>query len=67
MSDLRLIVNMGKFQVVDVTKGAMGTNFTLRLPAGVKITADLPVRADVRVGDLLTLYTEVLAEGGTIQ
>lgn len=59
---LRLIVNLGKYQVERVERGAFGTAFTLALPNNVKIHADLPYYADVRVGDWHTLYTEVLAD-----
>jgi len=58
---LRLIVNLGKYQVVKVDKGTLGTSFTLALPNNVTIRADLPYPADVRIGDLLTIYTEVLS------
>lgn len=59
---LRLIVNLGKYQVEKVERGALGTHFVIALPNNVKIKADLPYRADIRVGDLLTLYTEVLTD-----
>jgi hypothetical protein len=60
---LRLIVNLGKYQVVNVSKGAIGTKFTLAMPNNLKLTADLPYHgADIKIGDLLTLYTEVLVD-----
>ena len=59
---VRLLVQFGKFPVVSVNKGSFGTEFTLSMPGGVKIKADLGIRADVRVGDHLTLFTEVLAD-----
>jgi hypothetical protein len=59
---LRLIVNLGKYQVTSISRGAIGTKFTLALPKNVKLTADMPVSADVRIGDMLTLYTEVLVD-----
>ena len=58
---LRLIVNLGKYQVVKVDKGTLGTSFVLALPNNVTIKADLPYQADIRTGDRLTLYTEVLS------
>jgi hypothetical protein len=58
---VRLIVNLGKYQVTNVDLGDWGTSFILQLPNSVKIKADFPYRADVKVGDILTLYTEVLA------
>jgi hypothetical protein len=59
---LRFVLVLGKFQVLKVEKGALGTKFSLNLGSGVTITADTAVKADVRPGDLLTLYTEVLAD-----
>lgn len=58
----RLICNLGKYQVVKVEKGLTGTHFVLQLPNNVKMQADLPLIADIQVGDILTLYTEVLAD-----
>jgi len=58
---MRLIVNLGKYQIVKVDKGMIGTSFTIALPNNVTIRADLPYQADVHIGDVLTLYTEVLA------
>ena len=59
---MRLIVNLGKYQIVNVIKGTWGVKFTIQLPNNVKLIADLPVPADIRVGDIQTLYTEVLAD-----
>jgi hypothetical protein len=58
---VRLKVIFGKFPVVAVDQGYLGVRFTLQMPGG-KIISDLAVQADVRVGDLLTVYTEVLAD-----
>ena len=55
----RLICNLGKYPVINVIRGSLGTRFTIRLPNGVTLTPDLPLRADINVGDVLTLYTEV--------
>lgn len=57
---LRFKVALGKFQVTAVSLGLTGTRFTIQLPNSVTMTIDAPLRADVRVGDMLTLYTEVL-------
>ena len=59
---LRLIVNLGKYRVTKVDKGSLGTSFTIALPNNVTLKADLPYHADVRIGDIQTLYTEVLAD-----
>lgn len=59
---LRLRLILGKFQVVDIQKGLTGLVMFIQLAGGVKMKVDMPFRADVRVGDLLTFYTEVLAD-----
>lgn len=59
---MRLRLVLGKFQVSKVDKGLAGLAMTIDLGGGVKIRCDIPVSADVRVGDLLTFYTEVLAD-----
>jgi len=66
-NSFRLIANLGKHRVIRVNRGATGTQFTIALMNGNKetsatLTADLPIRADVRVGDLLTITTEILAD-----
>lgn len=60
----RLIANLGRIQVVRVDKGLSGTKFTVQFvnDTRLKFTAELPIVADIQVGDLLTLYTEVLAD-----
>ena len=58
---VRLVANLGIYTVIKVEQGTLGTRFTIALPNNVTLTADLPYRADVRIGDRLTLYTEVLA------
>lgn len=62
MQDLRLRLILGKYPVTRVEKGLTGLLMEIALPGGMKILCDLPVTADVRLGDLLTLYTEVLAD-----
>lgn len=59
---MRIICNLGKVQVTDVEKGQMGTRFVFQLPGNVKIRAEMPIVVDVKIGDILTLYTEVLAD-----
>jgi hypothetical protein len=51
---------LGKFPVLAVQRSTNGFRFSLQLP-GVKLILEVPPSADVREGDLLTLYTEVLA------
>jgi hypothetical protein len=58
---LRLRLVLGKFQVKAISKGLTGTRFAIDLGNSVTITIDAPVQADIRLGDLLTLYTEVLS------
>ena len=58
---MRLRLILGKYRVTKVAKDALGILFVLDLTNSVRITFDsIPPYADVREGDLLTLYTEVL-------
>ena len=56
MSELRFKLVLGKFPVVKIERGFM----TLKLAGTTEAKIALPDHADVRDGDLLTLYTEVL-------
>jgi hypothetical protein len=56
---LRHKLILGKFPVTKIERSAFGFKFVLQLP-GIKLVLDVPITADVREGDLLTLYTEVL-------
>jgi hypothetical protein len=60
MTDLRLRLILGKFQVTGVSNGLTGTKAFLNL-RGARMEIDIPVQADVKIGDWLTLYTEVLS------
>lgn len=60
-SGLRYRLILGKFRVTAISTGLTGFKATLALPGSVTMTIDIPLRADVKLGDLLTLYTEVLA------
>jgi hypothetical protein len=51
---------LGKFPVIAVERTAFGFKFVLQLP-GIKLVLEVPPSSDVREGDILTLYTEVLA------
>ena len=53
---LRLILQLGKFRVIERENLQM----KLALGGSTTMTVTLPEYADVRAGDLLTLYTEVL-------
>jgi hypothetical protein len=57
---MRMKLALGKFRVIRITKAAVGFDFILELPNSVYMTINVPTYADVREGDLLTLYTEVL-------
>jgi hypothetical protein len=53
---LRLILKLGKYRVV----ARWSNHMKLALGGSTTMTITLPDGADVREGDLLTLYTEVL-------
>jgi hypothetical protein len=60
---VRITLVLARVRVSKVDKGLTGIRFVMELPGGpFTITADVPIVADVQVGDLLTLYTEVLAD-----
>jgi len=52
----RLVLVLGKFRVIDL----QGRKMKLKLGGSTTMDVNLPPQADVRAGDLLTLYTEVL-------
>ena len=52
----RLVLVLGKFRVSERTEAVM----KLELGGSTTMTVTLPPHADVKAGDLLTLYTEVL-------
>jgi hypothetical protein len=53
---VRVTLVLGKFPVVRLTN----THFTLKLGGTTEMTISRPPQIDIRDGDLLTLYTEVL-------
>lgn len=53
---LRLVLNLGKYRVTERENLQM----KLALGGSTTMTVTLPPHADVKAGDLLTLYTEVL-------
>ena len=52
----RMVLVLGKFRVSERTEAAM----KVELGGSTTMTVTLPPQADVKAGDLLTLYTEVL-------
>jgi len=58
MPEFRFKLVLGKFPVVRVSS----THFVLQLGGTTQGTFSYPDHADIRNGDLLTLYTEVLLE-----
>lgn len=56
MKQLRMKLILGKYRVVHVDD----FKFRLKLGGTTEVTVQRPNRADIRDGDLLTLYTEVL-------
>ena len=58
---VRYKVLLDKCQVTRVEQGELGTSFSAISPKGMSIRADLSFKPDVRVGDILSIYTELLA------
>ena len=58
---VRYKVLLDKCQVTNVTQGELGCSFTALSPKGMSIRADLSFTPDVRVGDILSIYTELYA------
>lgn len=59
---MRFKLVLGKYPVVRIEKSALGLQFALAMPNGMKLVCEVPANVDVREGDLLTLYTEVLCQ-----
>lgn len=58
---IRYKLIIGKYPVVQIEREADGLACALQFPAGIKfVFKGIPPMADLREGDLLTLYTEVL-------
>jgi hypothetical protein len=62
---LRLKLILGKYRVIRVERAGAFLRFALELQEGIKIVCEIPATADVKEGDLLTLYTEVLCHPST--
>ena len=58
----RLRLVLGKFRVTSVSSGLTGTQLKINLDGAVTMVVDAPIQADVKLGDILTLYTEVLSK-----
>ena len=56
VNGFRLRLVLGKFRVTEVSE----TSFKLQLGGSTTATISRPPRSDIRDGDLLTLYTEVM-------
>ena len=61
MTQLRYKLILAKLPVTKVEKVPAGFKFALDMLNGVKLVVEVPAHADVKEGDLLTIYTEVLA------
>lgn len=60
---LRLTLVLGKFPVTEVSRAFRGWRMKVQLAGTTTATFEnIPDIADIRVGDLLTLYTEVLTK-----
>jgi hypothetical protein len=57
----RYQLNLGKFPVIEVTPNESNQTIVIDMQNRMFIRMAAPLTADVRIGDLLTLYTEVLA------
>ena len=57
---VRLRLVLGKYRVLKVERHPYGFQIAIDLLQGIKMVVELPASADVREGDILSLYTEVL-------
>ena len=57
----RYVLHLCRCRVVRVDKSALGYQMLLQMPSNVKLAVSLPAEVDIKEGDILTLYTEVLA------
>jgi hypothetical protein len=57
---MRMKLVLGKYPVVRIEKSPNGLYFALQLQEGIKYVVEVPATVDIREGDLLTLYTEIL-------
>ncbi len=66
MPQLRYKIVLGKFQVTRVIEKRGLLEFSIELPSLGQLICTGP-KADVREGDLLTLYTEILSHAKPIE
>lgn len=59
---LRHQLILTKLPVIEVTRGLTDQTIVLSIQDKVFLRTTCPLTSDVKVGDLLTLYTEVLAQ-----
>jgi len=52
---------LDKCQVTNVTVGTLGISFYAISPKGMTIRADLSFQPDIKIGDILSIYTELWA------
>lgn len=63
ITGIRFIITLGKMRVTGVNKGVLGQRVKVELfGQPVSATFEAPPNADIREGDLLTVYTEVLTD-----
>lgn len=55
----RLRLVLGKYRVVNIEAGNVAV---IQLGGTTQMRVPIPERADIRLGDILTLYTEVLTK-----
>ncbi len=66
MPQLRYKIILGKFQVTRVIEKRGLLEFSIELPGLGQLICTGP-KADVREGDLLTLYTEILSHAKSVE
>lgn len=60
ITGIRYILTLGKVQVTKVEKGLSGQRIHVDFGNSIIGKFEAPANADVKLGDKLTLYTEVL-------
>lgn len=61
VGSIRYKLVLGKYPIIRVDKTPFGFDFTIQFPNSVRMTVSAPPTADIREGDLITLYTEILS------
>jgi hypothetical protein len=59
---LRHQLILGKFPIIEIKTQPTQFEFVLDMGKGLYIITHAPLTSDLRIGDLLTLYTEVLVQ-----